>query len=359
MRHIVYLTLNKVNKKIYVGVHSTEDPNVFDGYIGCGVVVTMPSSYKKSKTPFQYAVNKYGVNNFVRTTIKEFETKEEALKFESIIVNEKFIKRKDTYNAVIGGGIMPKQDKVIYQYTINGEFVRKWDSIIEASREYKCSHTAIMNAVTFKGSSNGFLWTDFFCNKINVEDFTITNSRRDVYQYDFNGILVKCHKSIIDAANDLKVLQSSIGRAIRGGYKVKGFNFSFDKYDGYEVDRNIKLKGRQIHMYNCDGKYIMTFENQNDVAKYFELKSTSKIASSIRLNRPFNGFQFSLEKFIEIAPVPIGITKPKRIAQYSLDGELIKEYDTISSAIQIFGTGIQKVLKGQRESCKGFVFKYL
>jgi len=34
---IVYLTTNLVNKKIYVGVHKTLTPDVFDGYIGCGI----------------------------------------------------------------------------------------------------------------------------------------------------------------------------------------------------------------------------------------------------------------------------------------------------------------------------------
>lgn len=27
MKHIVYLTINKINFKIYIGIHSTENPN--------------------------------------------------------------------------------------------------------------------------------------------------------------------------------------------------------------------------------------------------------------------------------------------------------------------------------------------
>ena len=44
MKYIVYLTLNKKSKvnginKIYVGVHQTDCPDIFDGYIGCGVYI--------------------------------------------------------------------------------------------------------------------------------------------------------------------------------------------------------------------------------------------------------------------------------------------------------------------------------
>ena len=44
MKYIVYLTKNKKSKingldRIYVGVHNTENPEIYDGYIGCGVKV--------------------------------------------------------------------------------------------------------------------------------------------------------------------------------------------------------------------------------------------------------------------------------------------------------------------------------
>ena len=61
-KYIVYLTTNLksyVNgtPRIYVGVHKVyNDPNIFDGYLGCGVWVNKPNTYMNPKTPFQYAV---------------------------------------------------------------------------------------------------------------------------------------------------------------------------------------------------------------------------------------------------------------------------------------------------------------
>ena len=36
MKYIVYQTVNKINNKIYIGVHGTES-DTFDGYIGNGI----------------------------------------------------------------------------------------------------------------------------------------------------------------------------------------------------------------------------------------------------------------------------------------------------------------------------------
>lgn len=49
MKYIVYITINTKNNKLYIGVHSTEDPTLFDGYIGCGVNIFAPSTYKKGQ----------------------------------------------------------------------------------------------------------------------------------------------------------------------------------------------------------------------------------------------------------------------------------------------------------------------
>ena len=119
MKTIVYLTLNKKNNKIYVGVHTTATPERFDGYLGCGVYRNNPSTYKRSKTAFQYAVNKYGPDAFVRMTIAVFDDVEQAYELEEKIVNIDFIKRKDVYNMIVGGKMGPKFSKIVYQYDYN------------------------------------------------------------------------------------------------------------------------------------------------------------------------------------------------------------------------------------------------
>ena len=135
MKYIVYQTVNKVNNKIYVGVHGTETPE-FDGYIGNGLSIYRPATYLNPKTPFQYAVKKYGIKNFIRTTLKIFDKEEDAYKMEEEIVNEDFLKREDVYNLALGGRIteLANPRKKVYMYDLDGNFEREFNSVNSAGR---------------------------------------------------------------------------------------------------------------------------------------------------------------------------------------------------------------------------------
>lgn len=98
MYHIVYLTTNLINNKIYVGVHSTYNLN--DGYLGSG-------------TTLLKAIKKYGKPNFKRDILHMCISEEDTLCWESCIVDDVFVSRSDTYNIKLGGGNkVPHTDEI-------------------------------------------------------------------------------------------------------------------------------------------------------------------------------------------------------------------------------------------------------
>ena len=87
---ILYRTENSVNGKSYVGVHKLINTWKSKSYLGSGKALKI-------------AIEKYGRANFIRATLAEFSSAEEAYLAETNMVNEEFIKRPDTYNMKIGG----------------------------------------------------------------------------------------------------------------------------------------------------------------------------------------------------------------------------------------------------------------
>ena len=88
--HILYLTVNKINDKFYIGVHKQKKgylPEEFDGYYGSGHLL------KK-------AIKKYGKENFERITLCYDENRELIYKLEKYLVDET---NPASYNLAAGG----------------------------------------------------------------------------------------------------------------------------------------------------------------------------------------------------------------------------------------------------------------
>ena len=86
--HLIYMIVNKINNKIYIGKHTTKNP--YDDYMGSGKTL-------------KAAIKKYGLENFEKTILYCFDSENEAYLKESEIVDETFVKRSDTYNMKCGG----------------------------------------------------------------------------------------------------------------------------------------------------------------------------------------------------------------------------------------------------------------
>jgi hypothetical protein len=91
---IVYKTTNKVNNRYYIGVHHLSSKTSHKVYLGSG-------SLLKS------AIKKYGRENFIRETLFEFNSLQDALDKEKEIVTEEFIKDDSNYNLTEGGSMPP------------------------------------------------------------------------------------------------------------------------------------------------------------------------------------------------------------------------------------------------------------
>ena len=88
MFYTIYKITNRVNGKVYIGKHQTND--IADGYMGSGKLI-------------RQAIEKYGSENFEKEILFEFSTEEEMNSKEAELVTEEFCNREDTYNLCPGG----------------------------------------------------------------------------------------------------------------------------------------------------------------------------------------------------------------------------------------------------------------
>ena len=104
-----------------------------------------------------------------------------------------------------------KTSKTVYQYSINGDFIKKWDRIIEPSKIFKCD---IYNAVTGRNlESGGFLWRSFYMEKIPPFDRVKNNygKSKTLLQSDVNtNKIIKQWESTKEAALSLNMHASAI-----------------------------------------------------------------------------------------------------------------------------------------------------
>jgi hypothetical protein len=116
MYYLVYKITNKLNNKIYIGCHITEKFN--DKYMGSGRLI-------------RKAIKKYGLENFTKAVLYNFDNQLDMLKKEAELVNKEFIKRKDTYNITEGGTFNTKGIAVVKDANGNVLFVPAKDKRIK------------------------------------------------------------------------------------------------------------------------------------------------------------------------------------------------------------------------------------
>ena len=355
LKSIVYITINTITNKIYIGVHITETPYKFDNYWGCGITGTSSYWFKHPKYPFQKACKKYGLDAFKRYTLYVFDTYEEALQKEKEIVNESFLQRSDVYNIALGGGsgLITSTEIEVHRYDLNGNYMESYRSYSDAGRKNNISYMSIISAVHLKGVSCNSYWSEIKVAKLDISSFKKINKTK-VYLYKSTGEYVKQFESESECARALDVRLSTVQRAIKNGTKCSGYFLKLEYVDKIEIKTYSRKRNHLVYQYDENGNFLKEFKNLKEVRNFFN-DPMSQLSKHIFSKSLYKNYYWSYEK---LSKYPITKTIKKRIAQYDLSGNLIKIWDSYRECSKEF-SNIRYVLNGKRSNTKGYVFKYL
>lgn len=358
-KYIIYQTINIVNNKIYVGRHRTENPNIFDGYIGNGVNINYPSTYMNPKYAFQYAVKKYGTSNFRRSILFVFDTEEEAIKKEEEIVNQDFINRNDTYNITLGGGGKKPEGystKKIYQFDINGNLIKEWENCYDIAQFFNIWKETIYSTIQHKHRYLGYYWA--YSNSINLNEYSSPNIPQKVYKYSQKGKLLQIYDSMHIAAKENGYKLCELSNRIKEKALTKGYYYDTKLVDEYIPRKKLSLKGKIIHLYTPDGKYFNSFSIE-ELKKIFNTNSSKSFTRGIRTKCLINGYLLDLEKKEKIEPYK-GRIKSTKIQLFDGAGNLVGTCESIQEACKKYnldGHAIRKCLRGTQKTTKGYIIK--
>ena len=354
---IVYCTTCIVNNKIYIGVHKTKTPDVFDGYIGGGWNIN--TQIKNPKTAYEYALKKYGYSSFVRQTLKVFSTENEAYLLEEYLVDLDFVKRRDTYNTRtggLGGGIY----KTFYQYDRNGFLIKTWNSREEILEYYNLYHDVnrIHRAITYKYSAFDSYWSDQLYDKLDTSLYR-SSTRSTIYYFDNEGNLLDSFNTARECADCLKMSLHFVNEAINAKKYIKnGFLTKFpdkimDLIKFY--DDNKKLLDGVISLYDPQSLYLIESFCSIKLLNNKYHWSYKAIKSSIQSGTVLNGFLLSYgTKPLFEKNTNSGL----KVAQYDLNGDLVKIWPTIAECAKEHPK-VRMVLKGTRNHHHNYTFKLI
>lgn len=361
MKYIVYLTKNKKSKingqyRIYIGVHQTENPEIFDGYIGCGVRIQQPSTFKYPKSAFQYAVKKYGVEAFERITLFIFDTEEEAYKKEAEIVTEDFINLEFTYNRVLGGKFK-EYNISLYQFDVNGKLLKEWKNSREASDFYGYPITRFQGPKVNKCLFLNSYWST--SKNIDVTEYSNKPLTNYTYLYSKNGKLLMEFESQAKCAEYIKYDKGELSRAIKYQTLIKSkYYVSNTIVDQFIPKPRNNYKNQIYYVYDINNNFIGEYKGK-ELMKAINLHSWNYIHNIFTHNKNwYKNFYISLVKIDKVPSKKFG--NGICVDVYDKYGNFIEQLKSIKEVKEKYhvpASKIKNIQQGNRYF-ENYIFKY-
>ena len=232
MNYTVYKHTNLFNGKIYIGITSKKVNQRWKN--GAGY---------KTQPYFYNAILKYTWDCFsheiLYTNLSEEEAKQKEI---DLISKYKSNNKKYGYN-IMGGGdglngykfskehsknmsnaMKGKNAKQIYQYSLDGHFIKIWDSIVEASESLGINFRSIADCCRGEHYSAGnYMWK--FANEDignNITPYSELVHDKYIIQMDMNGKYIKKWNSANDIQKQLHIRRNNISSVCTGKRKSAG-----------------------------------------------------------------------------------------------------------------------------------------
>jgi group I intron endonuclease len=271
--YCVYYHRNVLNDKLYIGI--SKDINKRWSANG--------NQYKECKF-FYRAIQKYGWDNFEHVILIENISKEIACVVEKELIEKYKTQNKEFgYNLASGGfgGCTSKGQKhflskKVFQYGLDGTFIREWENAQRASEELNICvsdiHTMCRGENGIKKAGN-YMWS---YTKVNSMQPYVreTSSKKSIIQLDKNFNVIKKYKNI-SYINENEYTKDNVVECCRLNkqYTHKGYFWVYEEdFNDKHISRikerlsgkHRKPTGKIINLYDLSYNLLNSFSNARE-----------------------------------------------------------------------------------------------
>ena len=365
-----------MNKERICGIYCIENIINNKKYVGQSININLRwkrhisalNNNNHYNSHLQQSWNKHGSESFEFNIVEICD--KSLLNEREIYWIKKFNSFENGYNETLGGDNFPKDtSKEVYMYGLDGEFVRKFDSLSDALMHV--NGNSITNIVK---CCNGDLETAYkyiwkFEYYDNVTPKTIAsnnvNREKEIHQYNLDGTYIKSYKNAMEAKllNNIPTKSTNITSCCNGKRKTAyGYIWSYNKQLKIDISNNEKnIKGKKVYQYDLNGKYICEHENSEKACKSINGSFSSNIRNCcLHKSSCAYGYIWSYEKKQKLDKVYKKISRKNMpVYQYDLNGNLLKKFDSLKYVMNIYNNhSISECCRGRRNSAAGFIWAY-
>lgn len=284
--------------------------------------------------------------------------------------------------------------KPVAQYTLDGELVRIWESVAEVSRQNGFDSSTISKVARGKEKkAYNHLWKYIISEENNNCETEVKREVKDlskpVAQLTLNGELLRVYKSTHDAGRQTGFDYRSIGRAALGKRETAyGFRWKYisDKDKARNLESSVSkennncwkqkhnVHNKQIAQYTPKGELVKIYESVAEAERQNGFPHSGISKTALGKQKTCKGYiwkyvsgedevcklDLSIPK--ELCRVTKGKTCSRPVAQYTMDGELIKIFKSAREAERQEGfnhSAISAVALGKQKAHKGYIWKYV
>lgn len=311
--YCVYVHINKVNGKQYIGITSQKPQRRWrngKGYL--------------QNPHFKSAIEKYGWDGFEHYVLMAGLTKEQAVRWEQALIAQ-----WDTTNPDKG-----------YNVGLGGEGT---NSVSNKTRE--------------KMRIRNFKW---YANHPEAKE----RRWHGIEQYDRNGNWMRSFESILEATQVTGIGHSCIIRCCKGkGHTAGGYQWRYSIDKVAQLEKKSKWQKFRIAQYDMEGHPVRIYESVKDAETALGLKHPSKITYACNgYRKSAHGYMWkhiggNIKQNIE----SLSNEHFRKVCQYTLDGMFVRRYDSIRSAAKATGIRehcIWRVCAEKRKTTGGYIWRY-